>query len=590
MHRKSKTASAIWVLACLTTHLHARELHASPSPLPGIPPTEQARTISDAAKNATAGDTVIIHGGTYRESVIIQAGGTEAKPILFTAATGEHVVVTGADQFTDWHRENEKQQIFSTPWPHRFIPWSPTETHPGDDFHLLIGRCEQVFAEHYPLRQVLDRQLLSRGTFFADLEGKRLYVWTASNADLGKGQSRIEASVRQTIWQSKGAFVALRGLHFRYAANMAQHAAVQLEGEGDSVTDCTMEYTNGVGIVADHGKNIVMRRCTIQYNGELGLSAGAAQGLQVDQCTIRGNGTKGWNRGWEGGGLKICACRGVVIQQSRFLENRGNGVWFDIGNENTTVRNCLVANNEDAGIFYEISFGLHATDNVIIGNGFDAGGGAWGAAAGIALSSSPNCDIERNLILGNKEGFNYREQTRRTPLLDSKGGDVAIWNHDQIVRNNTIAYNRDAQTWGWFDIPDGRHWPLAMQSAITKHARRPTEDVAREYGSKDQHEVPPDLSLEKLKIDHQDNIYFAAAGQGLFNWGTAWGANRKYTMLADVQHELGLEHGSMQADPGFADYLTQDFRVPADSPAIKMKAYPQGTVPDVRLGVIELAR
>ncbi len=37
---------------------------------------------------------------------------------------------------------------------------------------------------------------------------------------------------------------------------------------------------------------------------------------------------------------------------------RGNGIWFDIGNENCTVRQCLIADNEDSGIFHEISFGL----------------------------------------------------------------------------------------------------------------------------------------------------------------------------------------------------------------------------------------
>jgi len=43
--------------------------------------------------------------------------------------------------------------------------------------------------------------------------------------------------------------------------------------------------------------------------------------------------------------------------------------------------------------------------------------GAWGAQAGISVSSSPGRVIERNLILGNREGFNFREQTRTTQTL-----------------------------------------------------------------------------------------------------------------------------------------------------------------------------
>ena len=137
-------------------------------------------------------------------------------------------------------------------------------------------------------------------------------------------------------------------------------------------------------------------------------------------------------RGWEAGGNKIVLTRGAVIENSVIVENRGNGIWFDIGNENNVVRNCLIANNEDSGIYYEISYGLHAHDNVIIGNGFAHHPDAWGASAGISISSSPNCVIERNLILGNKEGFNFREQVRSTLRIDKKSEPV--WNHDHIIR------------------------------------------------------------------------------------------------------------------------------------------------------------
>src|SRR5262249_7195332 len=144
----------------------------------------------------------------------------------------EHVVVTGADLLTDWRREDDKQQVFSTPWPRQSIAWSSGRTHPSDDYHRLIGRCEQVFAEHYLLRQVLNRTALSRGTFFVDLEGQRLYIWTADNADLmSKRRVRVEAAVRQTIWHNKGAYVHLRGLRFRYAATPAQRGAVTINGD-----------------------------------------------------------------------------------------------------------------------------------------------------------------------------------------------------------------------------------------------------------------------------------------------------------------------------------------------------------------------
>jgi parallel beta-helix repeat protein len=52
-------------------------------------------TISAAAARASAGVTVKVATGVYRERVVVGASGTEAKPIVFTALRGAHVLVTG---------------------------------------------------------------------------------------------------------------------------------------------------------------------------------------------------------------------------------------------------------------------------------------------------------------------------------------------------------------------------------------------------------------------------------------------------------------------------------------------------------------
>ncbi len=87
-----------------------------------------------------------------------------------------------------------------------------------------------------------------------------------------------------------------------------------------------------------------------------------------------------------------------------------------------------------------------------------------------------------------------------------------MWNHDQIVRHNVVAHNRDAQVWGWFDIADERHWPKAMQS-----------------------EQAGDLSLEELRLTFENNLYCPASGQGLFHWGVSWKQHKKYPTLDEVR-------------------------------------------------------
>jgi parallel beta-helix repeat protein len=555
----------VLVISCLTMQAQARVWHVGEKTLPGIDPNDQVTTIGKGAPHLGPGDTLLVHGGVYREQVTIDQSGTAQQPIMIRAAEGESVTLTGADRITDWTLTPGSDRVYSTPWPHKFVAWNKNYTHPNDDYHLLIGRCEQVFINGYPLRQVLERDKLGRGAFFADLEAQRLHVQPADNQEITKNKALVEASTRDQILRVKGSYLVIKGLRFRYAANRAQQGAAQFSGDHITVEDCTFEYTNASGATFA-GKDMVVRNCTFAHNGQLGFGANHAHNLLLTGCTVRNNNTKGFDRGWEAGGDKICLTRGAILEDSVFAENRGNGIWFDIGNEDCQVRNCLIANNENAGIFYEISYGLHAHDNVIVGNGFAFTPGAWGAAAGISLSSSPSCTIERNLILGNKEGFNFREQSRSTPRIENRKSEP-VWNHDQIVRHNVLAYNRDAQVWGWFDVSDERHWPKSMQAA---------QKSPQQMG----------LSLEDLHLAFEDNLYCPGPGQDLFHWGVTWKKNKRYEDLDEVRKHLSIDQRGEVAEFHVEDYAKLDLRVPAGSPAVKMDCYPRGSVPNVRLGTL----
>jgi len=238
-----------------------------------------------------------------------------------------------------------------------------------------------------------------------------------------------------------------------------------------------------------------------------------------------------------------------------------------------TVRNCLIAENEDAGIFYEISYGLHAHDNVITGNGFASTAGAWGAQAGIVLSSSPNCVITRNLIVGNREGFNFREQARITPRIDNSDEkkQQEVWNHDEQIRNNVIAYNQSAQTRGWFGVSDQRQWPRRLQETKPQNAAPPTEGV----------------SLEMLRFDLSHNIYARDEDEPLFVWGTNWLRHIDYSTIETIQSDLNLEQNSRTTSLAFRNFSERDFRLPRNSSVFRMNCYPRGRVPDVLLNGTE---
>jgi len=530
---------------------------------------EPWKTVGRAVQQVRAGDTILIRDGVYREQVRIRSHGLPDQPIRLEAAPGAHVVLTGADQISDWKPMGADRPVFTSAWPHRFITWSKHMTHPDDEYHRVIGRCEQVIIENQLLRQVLETNQLAPGTFCVDLTSQLLLAWDAAHRDLNKVS--VEASVRQEILQVEGDYVAIRGIHFRYAANMAQHGAVVLNGKHDLLEDCEIERMNASGATFA-AEDQVVRRCTFRSNGQLGFGANGAHRLLFTDCLVEDNNTKGFDRGWEAGGDKLVLCRDAVIERSRFLRNRGNGIWFDIGNEHCTVAHCLIADNEDAGIFYEISYGLQAHDNVITGNGFASTGGAWGAQAGISLSSSPDCVIERNLIVGNREGFNFREQNRTTPRIENKS-EVPVWNHDELIQHNIIVFNRDAQIWGWFDTRDERHWP----------GTRKEVGAGAVVSSNGNGRPAQKLDLQALRLRFESNTFFANPGQGWFNWGTSWGRHTNYSSLGEFQSGIGIDQGGRVLDPRFSNIRAHDYR--ARREALDTRAYPESPVPGVVLGL-----
>jgi hypothetical protein len=88
------------------------------------------RTIQRAAGIAQPGDTVLIRGGTYRETVVPANSGAAGAPITFSAYNGEQVVVSGADPVGGWNPAGGAVYSATVPWM----------LGPGADQVLVDGR------------------------------------------------------------------------------------------------------------------------------------------------------------------------------------------------------------------------------------------------------------------------------------------------------------------------------------------------------------------------------------------------------------------------------------------------------------------
>ncbi len=96
-------------MALLVTYGNAAEFHVSITGSDANPGTTGAplRTIQRAADLAQPGDTVTVHAGLYREHINPPRGGeSDAKRIVYQAAAGEQVVITGSEPAKGWVKES----------------------------------------------------------------------------------------------------------------------------------------------------------------------------------------------------------------------------------------------------------------------------------------------------------------------------------------------------------------------------------------------------------------------------------------------------------------------------------------------------
>ncbi|MCA9970961.1 MAG: hypothetical protein KC425_12135, partial [Anaerolineales bacterium] len=74
-------------------------------------------TIQKCASVATAGDTCLIRGGTYRETVTVPRSGSAGNPITFKAYNAETVTLSGADVLTAaWTQHSGRIYRTTLPW------------------------------------------------------------------------------------------------------------------------------------------------------------------------------------------------------------------------------------------------------------------------------------------------------------------------------------------------------------------------------------------------------------------------------------------------------------------------------------------
>lgn len=389
--------------------------------------------IQAKARAAGPGATLTLQRGVYRMQTV-----TALSNQTFQGDPG--AVMSGARLLTAWQQSGSA-------W------YSGGQT---QEFGHGAGRCasgdacrypEDVYRDNVLLTRVLSRSAVGPGRFYFDYGADRIYV-----GDNPAGHV-LEAAATEYAFngspQGVGTGVTIRGLTIEKYANPAQSGAVGRTNMGANwvLRDNEIRFNHGAGVRG--GAGVVVAHNRIHHNGQIGLLTYFAR---VDSNEIAHNNTAGFAVDWEAGGLKFSQTRNAVARGNWVHHNRGAGLWSDFENVNTTYDRNTVEDNEDAGIFHEVSWSARITNNTVRRNGWKDPSPSEGAGIMIMSSGGTGIDIAGNTVAGNKNGIMLIQSDRGG---GSQGEFVTknVTVHDNTVtmgakqRTGAVRYGGNAGLW-----------------------------------------------------------------------------------------------------------------------------------------------
>ena len=144
-------------------------------------------------------------------------------------------------------------------------------------------------------------------------------------------------------------------------------------GSGWTIEYNTVQANGGAGIFL--GSNNTMRYNCVRENGQYGFSMYRPEGLRsivIDHNEIAGNNTYDWEAKISGcgctGGGKFWDAQNVTVTNNWVHHNKSVGLWADTNDIGFLIDGNYINDNDDEGIFYEISYNAKITNNTLIRN------------------------------------------------------------------------------------------------------------------------------------------------------------------------------------------------------------------------------
>jgi hypothetical protein len=306
------------------------------------------------------GTKVIIHPGTYRESIQLEnhPKDTDAS-MIFEAKQKGTAIISGSDVWDGWQREGNTN-VYSHAWPHR---WG-LQTNPwGQDkitLNPIVRRREMIFVDGKLLRQVLSMLELQTGSFYVDEEKATVYLSLTPETKIGG--TVIEVATRSGLLKvDRKRDITFRGLIFQHDNSSFGDSAVGIKNSSRILMeDCKVQWNNWSALDFISSDNITARRNAVNSNGGAGITVWKVKTLLFEDNETSANnwrGAMGKFYGWAVAGVKSMRVHDGIYRRHRSVDNLTRGMWFDYDNVNIEVDNATLCSNFADGIDLEANEG-----------------------------------------------------------------------------------------------------------------------------------------------------------------------------------------------------------------------------------------
>ncbi len=383
------------------------------------------RTITAALKKVSNGGTIALRGGTYHESVIIPP----QKRVTLQPYRAEAVWLDGAETVTGWRKSGNvwvrsgwTQSLDASP---TFKRGEPDGTEDGwrfvDPAYPMAAHPDQVWVDGRQLTQVASRSQVSNGRFFVDEKTDELVVGT----DLTGKKAKVSTLISGLSVRSEGSVVKGIGVR-RYATSVPSMGTVIVAADRVTLSDVTIRDNSTTGLYT-WSKDTTLADVSVIGNGLLGAGASQADGLEIRRMLSTGNNRERFNRAPVSGALKIHSSTDVIVADSVFADNLGQGPWFDESNYGVVFSGNDSLRNTGSGVVFELSERAVFADNLVADN----------ALHGILIANAGDAAIWNNTLVGNERNIAVTQNKRR-----SANSLIPWMTKGIVIANNIVAEPR----------------------------------------------------------------------------------------------------------------------------------------------------